>query len=345
MERPIAFTLLALPLVWVAALIIPTFPRAEWLPVLLTWGICVILGLVSTLRMSYLPDWGWGIIGGLVAVAIGTSFISSLGPDFACGLLLGLPWVVVGYVARPTESLGLRFTGFGAVTIWGLILLGTSAQLGLPTGTVHGRDLLAGLLALIADQGQVLGGLVTGSPTPSVPLLNFFDPVFAALTAVSMLGLMLVTVRPQTGQGSPLPIAIQTHRALGAGRSLPPSYGFTSIQQAVFFERSAVEPPLTAWPPGLASVVCGASAAGAFLAMAYFAPLWAILGATVAAAVAVVFLAVEVEAPGVLRLPIPPRARRSRRAATMTPPRSPAMLTQPSMPVADPGTAPPASEP
>ncbi|MGI0128577.1 MAG: hypothetical protein ACREDE_04335 [Thermoplasmata archaeon] len=339
-ERPVAFTLLGLPFVWVFALLLPIFPRAAWPLVLLGWGACLGLAAAWTLRPSYLGPWGWGILAVLFLLAAVVGLSSSFGANLAVGVMLGVPWIAVGYAARPSGALGVRFFGYGVALVAGLVLLATPGQVSATTGTVSAGDFLSGWLTVAFDQTQVLGGLVTGAATPAIPLNGFFDPVYAALAAGAVLGLMLVSVRPQTGRGAPLPIAIRTSRNSDAGRVLDPAYGFTAIQRAVFLERSSVEPPLTAWPPGLPSVLCGALAASVFLAASYLSPLWTVLASTIATAVVVLFLIVVVEVPGFLRVPSRPRLRRPRRSATATPPRAPGVLTQPSPPAPDPPSAP-----
>lgn len=344
-ERPFAFAFLASPVIWVAALVIPLFPRAAWALVLLGWVICLLLAAATTLRATYLGDWGWGILLGLIVLTAVSSFATGWGIDLAGGLLLGLPWIAIGYVARPGGSLGARFVVYGTVIVWGLLVLAAATAPGMPVGGTSVGGLLTSIGTVLSDQGQVFGGLVAGAPTPVIPLHTFFDPVYAALTGVSALGLMLVSVRPQTGRGVPLPVAIRTRRALEANRVLPAAYGFTAIQQAVFAERSVVEPPLTSWPPGLPSVLSGAAGVAVFLAIAAAAPLGAVLVATVGALLAVLLLVLVVERSGLLGRTPPRTGRRAKRGATMTPPFSREMLTQPGLPTGDAPPSPSSAEP
>jgi len=320
-------------------------PAPAYPPVLAAWALCAALAVVGTLRPTYL-----GIVGGVIfaslAIVAGVSSLSGgFGLDLATGLLLGIPWILLGYVARPASSLGLRFLAFGVAVAWGLIALATPGQLGVPPSALTGSSFVSEFFAIGADQMSAFGGLATGAATPPIPLHEFFDPVYSALTGGGLLGLLLVTVRPQTGRLESLPIALRPRRGPSEGRTLAPTYGFSAVQEAVFFERSRPEPPLTTWPPGLLPVLGGAVGAGFFLVLAYFLPYWTVLAATVATVTLGAFLVLASEVPGVLRVLAPPGRRLSRRAAVSTPPRSAEMLLAPPMPRGDEPPSPPGPAP
>jgi hypothetical protein len=339
-ERPLAFALLCVPFAWVTAVVLSDFPLAAFPLVVLAWAVCAAVAVASTLRAQYLVWWSLAILVGLTGAALVTSLHGSTGAELASGLLLGVPWVLAGFVARPTSSLGLRIAAFGCAVTAGLALLATSSEVaGGPAG-IGGDAFVRGVFTVLADQAQVLGGLVTGAPAPVIPLHNFFDPVYAGLAATAMLGFLLVTVRPQSGQGVPLPISIRLRRDGPEGRSLPLTYGFSGAQQSVFFERSAVEPPLTAWPPGLASVLAGAAGAGVFLVLAYLDPLRALLVATLVLVAVSAGVVTLTERPGILRAPARRRRLRPIFAGASGTRFSREMLTSPSLPVNEPSGPP-----
>jgi hypothetical protein len=334
-ERPVAFSFLAAPFLWVGAVVLNDLSRATFPFVIGAWGVCILLAAFSTSRKSYFSGAELVVFGGLLLLAAALATSSPAGTDLFLGILVGVPWILAGYVARPTSSVGLRFIAYGVALTLGLLLLATPASLAAASGTVSSGTFLHGFGTLTVDQGSVLGGFSTGAAAPTIPLQSFFDPVFTALTAVAVLGLLLVTVRPQTGRGVPLPMALRVRRESATERALSPAYGFSAAQEAVFFERSAPEPPVTAWPPGLASVLAGAVGASAFLIAAYSEPFFAILDATIAAAVSAAVLVLLTEVPGILPATGSGRRRTSRRAKRV------AMLTSPSLPTAEDAPRPP----
>jgi len=342
--RPISFVLLALPFAWTTALVLTNLTRPSIPVVSVPVALCVGLGAYSAVRPSY-PDLTVGaVLGGLALVAIATGFSSVLGWELGAGLLLGLPWVLAGYDARPDAPLGLRFLAFGVAAAIGLSVLATRSDLGSAVAALQPESLLRGVYTVVGDQSQVLSGLLNGTAIPSLPLLDFFDPVYAGLTSAGILGLCLSAVRPQTGPGVLLPVSIPLHRDRGEGSDLPAAYGFSARQRVLFGDRTRAEPPLTAWPPGLEAIVCGAVGASVFLAVAYVDPLGAVLILTLALvgfAVATMLLA---EVPSLLRLPT--RTRRRSRAllvSARTPRVTKELLTSPSLPVNDAPPPPPST--
>ncbi|MGA8543327.1 MAG: hypothetical protein WB947_07330 [Thermoplasmata archaeon] len=338
--RPLAFSLLALPFAWATAVVLSDFSRAAFPVVVIAWAVCATFSVAATLRPQYLEAWGIGVLAVLVAAAALTSLVGSVGPELGAGILLGVPWILVGYVARPASSLGLRFVAYGIGATAGLILLTTPLEVAAGSGGMSGVSFLRGVFTVIADQSQVLGGLVPGSAVPTLPLHNFFDPVYAGLTAASILGLLLVTVRPQTGPGAPLPLAIRLRREGPEARTLPLAYGFSGAQQAIFFERSSAEPPLTAWPPGLVSVLAGAVGASLFLTVAYLYPLSALLVVSGALGAVSVVVVIVTERPGLLRAPVRHKRRRALFGGPPTPRVTRELLTSPSLPVPEGTTTP-----
>ncbi len=341
-ERPTGFVLLALPLLWAEGVALTAFP-ATAVPWVVTIAILwALVALGSTLRGSTFGQWGLLLFGATVLIAAVGYFASGpVGGELAAGVLLGVPWALIAFTARPGDSLGYRFVAYGAAVAWGLGLLATPSLVATGSAGAYGHGFTVGFFQVFADQSKVLGGLVAGAAQPNLPLHELFDPVYATLTAISLLGLLLTTVRPQTGRGVVLPLAVRAFRAADRATRLPLTYGFSPAQEAVYLERSAPQPPLTPWPPGLVPVLVGAAGAGAFLAAAELAPVWAVLSATVAVAVAVVVVVVVSEVPKLL-YGSPGRPRHSSRVRF--PPRGPEMLTAPSFPTKADGVSAPAPE-
>jgi hypothetical protein len=269
----------------------------------------------------------------LTAVSIGASLSGSVGWPLAAGTVLGVPWILVGYDARTEAPLGLRFVAFGTAVALGLVALAARAELGVPAGAMSARLFLQGVYTVVADQGTLLASLTNGSALPPLPLLNFFDPAFATLVGAALLGLCVASVRPQSSTGVLLPLSIPLHRDGGERTPLPVGYGFTARQRALFGERTVADPPLTAWPPGLPAVVCGAAGAGAFLVAAYLDPYGVLLLLVITVAVASVLAVVLTEFPALLHWPKRSRRRsRSLLVRAPTPRVTKELLTSPSLP-------------
>jgi hypothetical protein len=342
--RPVAFLLLALPSAWSAALVLANLNRTELPATLTCFAIGAGLGAYSAVRTTYPGLEVAGILGGLTAIAVGTGVSGTWGADTGVGLLLALPWILTGYVARTDGSLGLRFVAFGGAVAGGLVALAARSDLALTAGALRTSVFLNAVVTVVGDQSQVLSGLVNGTALPALPLLEFFDPVYAGLTAAAALGLCLATVRPQTGDGVLLPLAIPLRQEKQGTRSLPGVYGFTARQRTIFADRSEPEPPLIPWPPGLVSVVAGAVGGGVFLYVAYAAPFGAVLGLTLGLVVASATAVVLTEFPGILRLPRRrPRRTRAILVGAQTPRVTKELLTSPSLPVPEPPPPPPPS--
>jgi hypothetical protein len=322
-ERPVGFALLAAPFAWVAGKLLFTYPVTQ-VEVPVAIGIAALICLASAVLALEPVSWvGWpnlGLLAGLlVAGAIAATEPGSygaVGPEIAAGVLIGVPWILVGYTARTQEPLGLRFVAYGGAVTWGLLLLADGSSLHGANGTAETSGFLSNFLSLATQQGQVFGNLLTGGPAPTLPLNPVFDVGYAALTAVSVVGLLLGSARPQTGAQAPLPVAVRSFRDPSSDRELSASYDFSPMQREVFRERSPSDSPLLTWPPGLEPVFYGAAAAGIFLLVAYFAPSWAVLAATVAFGVGLLLLVRLTEIP----LPI----AEPRRRAAATPPAEPA---------------------
>jgi hypothetical protein len=309
-ERPVGFALLAAPFAWVAAKLLLSFPVTQFgFPIAIGIAALICLGSAAigleTTSWVALPNLGIFVgllaVGGIAAVESGQ--FGAVGPEIAAGVLIGIPWILVGYVARTQEPLGVRFVAYGGALTWGLLLLADAPSLHASKGTVAISNFLSNFFSLATQQGQVFGNLVTGGPAPSLPLNPVFDAAYAALTGLSVVGLLLVSARPQTGAQSPLPVAVRSYRDPGADRELSRSYDFSPIQREVFRERSASDSPLLTWPPGLEPVFYGAAASATFLLAAYFAPTWAVLAATVAFVLGILVLVRLTEAPPALPQP------------------------------------------
>jgi hypothetical protein len=333
--RPLALVMLALPFVWSAALVVSDLSRADLVVVLVTFALVALVGSYSAVRAVYPELLVAATVGGLTAIALAAGFSSIAGWEVGAGLVLGLPWIWVGYVARSEAPLGLRFLAFGGAVTLGLLALAARAELGVPNGALGAPSFLRGVATALTDQAQVAGGLIGGTALPPLPLLDFFDPVYAALVAASVLGLCLASVRPQTGTGILLPMSIPLRRDESEQRGLPAAYGFSARQGVLFADRTAPEPPLTAWPPGLGAIVAGALGAGVFLLVAIEEPARAVLILTLALIATSLAVVVLTEFPGLLRIPVPGRRRRSRSLLLRAPtPRvTKELLTSPSLPV------------
>ncbi len=288
-ERPVGYVALSAPFAAVAVELVPHFPGGQVAVASAAAGALVV-GLLTYLQRDALDLPNLLVAAALLVTAgvvtLAPASFGPYGPAIFVGLLIGGPWVLVGYVARHDGPLGIRLLVYGVAITWGLFLLASaSGAVGVgPSATSSAYE--TQFFALVAQQFQVFGGLLTGAASPPLPLNQFFDPVYSATVAVSVVGLLLVTARPQTGLGAPLPVAVRTYRSVDAQRDFTGAYSFTPAQRGVFQDRSTGETPLATWPPGLEPVFYGAVAAAAFLVGAYFVPVWTVPAAVGAVAIA-----------------------------------------------------------
>ena len=345
-ERPVGFVALSLPFVAVLVEVVPHFPGGQ-VAIVVSAAVCYAIA-AACLELPRAVSL-FNAVPFVALLAVGAlawrnpTIIGPWGPEILVGALFGFPWLLVAYAARVQDPPGIRFVVFATAVVWGLLLIADppAGALGVTGASTHFLSHFAGLAG---EQVQVFGGLVPGATTPALPLHSVFDATYAALTAVAVGGLLLVTVRPQTGDRMPLPVAVRAFRESGTERELSSAYGFTPNQLEVFRERSSGESPLLTWPPGLEPIFYGAAVAGGFLVAAYFFSSWAVLGATVAVGAAVALLVRFTESPIALATARPPRSRR--RAARARAP-APSPGDAPSDEAVPPGVAapPPASGP
>jgi len=249
----------------------------------------------------------------LLAAAIALAFAAdglagALPLGLAAGTLLGLAWFASVQSWRPGLPLGGRIVALGASTLLGLVYLATGGSLGGPGGSWSAAEFVSALGSSTVQEGQGIASLFVFGPT-SPPIASFFDPLFAGLTGLGVLALLLFVVRPQTGEEHPLPIALRG--AEPAEAELPAVYGFSVDQLAVYRGRSREEAPDVPWPPGLDSVVGAGLVLAVFLGAAILSPYYAVaaLVLTLVGMVALVLVATARPAP--YEPPKPPAAEPS----------------------------------
>jgi hypothetical protein len=299
-ERPVAVAFLAVPFVYVAAAVFSGLTTGAIGVGAMLGATLVVAGLsASGVRLRAVGVWlALALVGITVLALADPNDFGTTGGELAAGLFLGVPLVGVAWVGREREPLGHRLVEYGVALTWGLALLAARGSAAGSTGSFSGSAFATAFYAVNADQVTGLGGLATGVGYTTLPLHSLFDPVYAALAGVSVLGLLLLTVRPQTGLEVPLPVASRPSRDVPGDRDLKRMYAFSEAQRTAFRERSESEPPPTTWPPGLFSVVAGAGATGAFLLAAYVVPLWALFVVTTAIVGAGVVLVLVADFPG-----------------------------------------------
>ncbi len=292
-ERPVGYVALSAPFLGVALELLPHFPGAQVAVASAAAGAFAVGCLTFVQRHAVgLPNvvLAVALVATAVAVALTPGVFGPYGPAILVGFLVGGPWVLSGYVARPESALGIRFVAFSVATLWGLFLLANaSSAVGSGPSTIASAY-VTHFFSLVGQQFQVFGGLLSGAASPPLPLNLFFDPLYTALVAVALVGLLLVSVRPQTGARAPLPVAVRTYRSVDSERDVGGTYGFTPAQRGVFRERSVGETPLATWPPGIEPVFVGAAAAGAFLVASYFVPTWTVAATVASVAIAALWL-------------------------------------------------------
>jgi hypothetical protein len=282
-ERLVATGLCALPFLYVAALVLSLVPLVDF-------GVYLAFGLA--LAITALLGWGTPAaqlsavaLDVVLAVLVGGALAAyawdgAFAGELTAGVLVGLPFLVSAMSWRPASGLAHRSVALGVAVVLGTGLLAArEAVLGLttsPTPTAIVQAFFPANAAQLSGLAAVAGGL----PEPSLPLRAAFDPVFVALGALAAGGIVLLALRPRSGSEEPLPVAplLPGPARANADRLIP----FSDAQLRTFGERSTVEPPTGAWPPGLASVFLAAVATTGFLAAVFAVPLYASLGLVLA---------------------------------------------------------------
>jgi hypothetical protein len=309
-ERPIGYVALGAPFAAAAVELVPDFPGGQ-VAVAAAAAVALAIGVLTFLQPETFGLPNVTVLAALLAIAsvatLDPGLIGPYGPAVFVGALIGAPWILVGYVARSDAPVGGQFVVYALAVIWGLFLLANAPSAAGTGVSAIASAYVAHFFSLLGAQFQVFGGLLTGAASPPLPLNQFFDPTYSAFVALSIGGLLLVTVRPQTGSRSPLPVAVRAYRGIDSDRELTGTYGFTPAQRQVFRDRTSAEAPLATWPPGLEPVFYGAAAAGAFLLAAYFVPTWTVPAAVAAAGIAAAWLVRTTERPAALPAPrVPP---------------------------------------
>ena len=296
-ERVLAAVLLSLPATYVAALLLPPVTAgAAAVPVGFALTIVIAGALVGTggrgRAVALLVAAGLWVT--LIAGFLGGSAAGAFPYDLTAGILLGLPWVATVHAWRPKESFGLRAIAFGSSTLFVLLDLATAQAVTGSGSALSGRAFVTTFVSTNVNEAQAIASLLAAGPL-NPPVQSFFDPILALLTALALLGFLLLAIRPQTGEEAALPIAL---RATPPARSeLPEAYGFSAEQRDAYRARSPDEPPGVPWPPGLDSVVVAAVAGAVFVGVALVTPYYAVLAATLGLAGAVGALLLVTERP------------------------------------------------
>ena len=307
-ERAVTALLASLPPLYLAALLLPSLASGAT-PV----AIAFALTLAIAAGASRAAGRGRAIallltIALAIALGAAAADAGALGavPDgIAAGVLLGLPWVASVYVWRPKEPLGVRAIAFGLATLLGLFYLAAASARGGPGPSLSASAFVSQLGATIVNEASGIASLFVFGPA-NPPVASLFDPAFALLTGLAMLGLLVLILRPQTGDEVPLPIALEMSIAPRA--ELSPVYGFSPDQRAVFSERSRGAPPGTPWPPGIDAVVAAGIVTVAFVGVALVVPYDAVLGLTIALVALLAILVYTVARPAPFEPPEAPPA-------------------------------------
>lgn len=295
--RVVAAVLLSLPPLYVTANVIgPLGQHSVAAPI----ALLVVVGL--SLAAIDVRGWTYALLLAVALLVAITVAFAAAGPSDAlplglvAGALLGLPWFAAAQTWRAGTPLGGRVVAFGTSTLLGLVYLATGQSLGGPGASWSPSDFTSALATSTIHEAQGIASLFVFGPT-SPPVASFFDPIFATLTGLGTLALLLALVRPQTGEEVPLPIELWGPATAEA--DLAPVYGFSPEQLAVFRSRSRAEAPGDPWPPGLDSVVAAGLVTGLFLGAAIVTPYYAVAGLVLVlvAAVGVVLFVTERPAP------------------------------------------------
>jgi hypothetical protein len=291
-ERTVATGLFVLPFLYVAALVLPMFPRSD-LGVYFAFGTCVAIALILGLG---------GATGQLIAVVLDLLLVvlvllaladvatfGDLASQLTAGVLVGLPFLVSALAWRERPGLAHRTVALALAITVGTALLAARVTVLDSTGVPSATSFVQAFFTSNLNQLEGLAAIAAGLGGPNLPLRAGFDANFAGLCAFAVGGVLLLALRPRTGSEEKLPIAARIEFARvrpDVDRLLP----FSEPQRRAFESRSTTQPPTGAWPPGLDAIVLGSLVGCGFLGVACATPLYAplVLAAGVVAALAAV---------------------------------------------------------
>jgi len=275
-ERALATGLFLLPFLYVAALVLPLFPRGD-VGVYFAFGTCLAIALILGLG---------GSTGQLVAVVldlllvvlvvlalVAANSFGDLASQLTAGVLVGLPFLVSALAWRERVGLAHRTVALALAIVVATALLAAREVVVSATLPAAPTDFVQAFFTTNLTQLQGLIAIASGSPEPNLPLRAVADPTFAALCALAVGGVLLLALRPRTGTDEKLPVAA-TLIAAGARSDVHRVIPFSEAQRRAFESRSSDEPPTGAWPPGLESVLAATLAGSALIVLAFLTPLY-----------------------------------------------------------------------
>jgi hypothetical protein len=298
-ERYLATGLFALPFAYLAGLILSQYPLADtglYFGFAACAAIAGLLGLggARSQLIAVLVDVALAIV--VAAALIAFSIFGGLASQLTVGVLVALPFLAAALTWRDRAGVAHRALSLAVSIVIGTALLAARAEVeGNGTARSPGAFVQA-FFTVNVNQVQGLDAIATGGPEPFLPLRAAFDPTFAALCALAAAGLLLLTLRPQSGSQEPLPVAVSLEPP--AARADPATMvPFSPAQRKAFAERSVSVPPTGAWPPGLEAVAVATLATAVFLAVAFARPVDAPIALVAATSVGLLGVGVTTHHP------------------------------------------------
>jgi hypothetical protein len=204
-ERPIAAGMLAVPILYVTAEVLPTFPTGA-VGVVGAFAASLVIAALSSLPGTPARD-----LGAWVGIALSLFFALTVWEPavfgdtpaaLAVGVLLGLPWIAWVYVWRDREPLPNRLVAYAFTLTLGILLLATLATIRDTGSSITPDSFVSGFYSLNLVQLQGIATLLTGGSSAQLPAHDLFDPAYAALVGVSAVGIVLLLLRPRTDRKS-----------------------------------------------------------------------------------------------------------------------------------------------
>jgi hypothetical protein len=284
-ERYVATGLFALPFVYLAGLVLVQFPLSDaglYFGFAACATIAVLLGLGGARGqlIAVLVDVALAIV--VATALIAFSAFGGLASQLTVGVLVGLPFLASALAWRDGAGVAHRAIALAVSIVIGTALLAARANVLLSGTASSPAAYVQAFFTVNVRQVQGLNAIATGGPEPFLPLRAVFDPTFTALCGLAVAGMLLLALRPQSGDHERLPVAVSLEARdprSDPARMVP----FSDAQRRAFGERSVTVPPTGAWPPGLEAVAVAAVVTTIFLAVAFVRPLeapLALVGAT-----------------------------------------------------------------
>lgn len=200
------------------------------------------------------------------------------GVDLSVGVILGSPFLWIGYTWQRSSSVGARVVALEGTFLVGILCLAAGNATTFPPGSSPSGQFVAALGSVISGQIRGVAALLTGGTPVSMPLEATLDVAYVALGAVAIVGTLVSGFIPRTALEEPLPWTWTPSRSVpDLDDALAEELGLRPGQREALASRTRPSAPTDALPPGFGSVILAAALVMAFVGLAVAVPSVALL--------------------------------------------------------------------